>query len=193
MNGSGRGVMTLALVGLVAACGGSQPPAPAATPVAAAPAPATPPVQPQAQTGTGATATSQVDAVRAEVEGDAPAGRSGTVAAGLDAAALAVLQDRVHFDFDRADLREGDREKLRQKYDILRRNPNLRIEIEGHCDERGLRRATAAKQYLVALGIQSDRIAVRSYGNERPVDTRQNEEAWAMNRRAEFVVTQGAR
>jgi peptidoglycan-associated lipoprotein len=72
------------------------------------------------------------------------------------------------------------------------------ILIEGHCDERGTeeynlalgdKRALAARDYMVEFGIAKDRISVISYGEEKPVDPRHNEEAWAKNRRARFVVT----
>jgi len=76
-------------------------------------------------------------------------------------------------------------------------NPNFDILIEGHCDERGTeeynlalgeKRALAARDYIVGFGIAKDRISVISYGEERPADPRHNEEAWAKNRRAHFVV-----
>ncbi len=202
---SRHGITAMAMMAaLLTACGGNPPPESAATPAgattaggsapatAADPAPATAEPRP----------ISQLDAVRAEVAGDPGTNGRSVVESGLDAPELAALQDRIHFDFDRADLRESDRQKLRQKYEVLRRHPSLRIEIEGHCDERGpdeynlalgLRRAAAARQYLLALGVGADRITVRSFGNERPLDTRQTEEAWALNRRAEFLITQAAR
>ncbi len=106
--------------------------------------------------------------------------------------------DAVHFEFDKADLRPDARATLDANADWLRRNPNARIQIEGHCDERGSvqynlalgeRRAESAKRYLESAGIASNRLSTISYGEERPVDPAHNEEAWARNRRAEFVVT----
>jgi peptidoglycan-associated lipoprotein len=111
-----------------------------------------------------------------------------------------LLATRVHFDFDRSDIRPGDAAILDRKIAILRANPNLRIRISGHCDERGSdeynlalgnRRANSAKQYLVNAGIEAARIETISYGEERPIAMGSNEEAWAQNRRAEFDIIAG--
>jgi peptidoglycan-associated lipoprotein len=105
----------------------------------------------------------------------------------------------VHFDFDKAVLKPGGEEKLQQLADVLQRHPELAIQIQGNCDERGTeeynlhlgqRRAFAAKQYLVNLGIDPNRVDTISYGFERPVDPGHNEKAWAANRRDDFVRTQ---
>lgn len=106
----------------------------------------------------------------------------------------------INFDFDKATLREDARRALDYNAEILRANPGWRIQIEGHCDERGTneynlalgeRRAKAAKDYLVRLGIDAARISMISYGEERPVALGHDEESWARNRRAEFVRTGG--
>ncbi|HEX7124269.1 MAG TPA: peptidoglycan-associated lipoprotein Pal [Thermodesulfobacteriota bacterium] len=106
--------------------------------------------------------------------------------------------ETVYFDFDKADLRPDARATLEANAEWLRRNPNARVQIEGHCDERGSvqynlalgeRRAESARRYLESLGISSSRLSTISYGEERPVDPGHGEEAWARNRRAEFVVT----
>ncbi|MBI2402237.1 MAG: OmpA family protein, partial [Gemmatimonadetes bacterium] len=111
-----------------------------------------------------------------------------------------MLAAMINFDFDRSDIRPGDAQILDQKLGILNANPNLQIEIVGHCDERGSdeynlalgnRRALAAKQYLVSRGIEAGRIATRSMGEEQPLDPASNESAWAQNRRDEFGVTAG--
>jgi peptidoglycan-associated lipoprotein len=103
----------------------------------------------------------------------------------------------VHFDFDKYDIRREDEEILRENVAWLKKNPKMKIQIEGHCDERGTaeynlalgeRRANNTKMYLVSLGISSDRISAISYGEERPLDPGHNEEAWAKNRRAHIVV-----
>ncbi|MDW7711759.1 MAG: peptidoglycan-associated lipoprotein Pal [Deferrisomatales bacterium] len=103
---------------------------------------------------------------------------------------------RIHFDFDRYTITPAAREILQGNADFLKANPGAKLEIEGHCDERGTveynlalgeNRAKAAMQYLVDLGVSADRLRVVSYGKERPLDPRHNEEAWALNRRAEFV------
>jgi peptidoglycan-associated lipoprotein len=76
-------------------------------------------------------------------------------------------------------------------------NPNAKIRIEGHCDERGTneynmalgeRRANSAKKYLIKLGVKESQLSTISYGEEKPLDPGHNEEAWAMNRRAHFAI-----
>jgi len=112
-------------------------------------------------------------------------------------AEAAFTNEDIHFDFDKYDLTPTAREILARKAYFLKQYPTVKILIEGHCDERGTaeynlalgeRRANAAKQYLVQLGISEDRISTISYGKERPLDPRHNEEAWAKNRRAHFVI-----
>jgi len=98
--------------------------------------------------------------------------------------------------------REGDRAVLTQNADALKRFDFLRITVEGHCDERGTveynlalgeRRARAASDYLVSLGVGADRLRTVSYGKEVPVCQQSNEECWSRNRRDHFAVTGKAR
>ena len=105
--------------------------------------------------------------------------------------------DRVFFAFDRSDISAEARQTLTRQADWLRRYPNVTVTIEGHCDERGTReynlalgerRAQAAKNVLVALGISASRITTISYGKERPAAVGSTEEAYAQNRRAVTVV-----
>lgn len=107
--------------------------------------------------------------------------------------------ERIHFDFDTYNIKPGDRETLSANADYLQQNPGVRIRIEGHCDERGTteynlalgeRRANSAFQYLMDLGVDPNRMGVVSYGEEAPLDPRRDEQAWAKNRRAEFVEIQ---
>lgn len=121
----------------------------------------------------------------------AGAGDRGDVGSG-DARGLRT----IYFDFDRYSLRDDARRALDANAETLRSNPNMNIVIEGHCDERGTdeynlalgeRRAQAAREYLVRLGIDASRISVISYGEERPVAPGHDEESWALNRRGEFV------
>jgi len=107
-----------------------------------------------------------------------------------------LFQD-INFDFDKYQLRPEARAILAQHAKTLQANPNLEVVIEGHCDEWGTveynlalgeRRAKAAKDYLVAYGIDANRLTTISYGKERPLDPRHNKAAWAKNRRAAFVV-----
>jgi peptidoglycan-associated lipoprotein len=107
-----------------------------------------------------------------------------------------LLKD-IYFDFDNYDIRPQDVGIVKENTTLLMKYPNVKIQIEGHCDERGTveynlalgeRRANSAKKYLLSLGISADRISTISYGKERPFDPGQNEEAWAKNRRAHFVI-----
>ena len=110
-----------------------------------------------------------------------------------------VPSDRVFFALDSYTLDDKDRQVLDSQAVWLQRNPNVRVTIEGHCDERGTReynlalgdrRANAAKNYLAAKGIDPARMAVISYGKERPEALGSDEESWAKNRRAVTVVPQ---
>lgn len=117
-------------------------------------------------------------------------------------AVIGELTERIHFDFDKSELRPQDRAILDRKIPLLREHREFRLRIEGHCDERGPveynlalgeRRAEAARQYLIGHGISANRLEMVSYGEERPLVRESNEEAWAMNRRAEFVIIAGPR
>jgi peptidoglycan-associated lipoprotein len=107
-----------------------------------------------------------------------------------------LLKD-IHFDFDKYDIRPGDTEILKENAALLIKHPNVKIQIEGHCDERGTieynlalgeRRANSTKRYLISIGISTDRISTISYGEEKPLDPGHNEEAWTKNRRAHTVI-----
>jgi peptidoglycan-associated lipoprotein len=107
---------------------------------------------------------------------------------------IAQLQ-RIFFEYDQFTLSAEARDILTGNAAYLRANPSQRIVIEGHTDERGSdeynlalgeRRARAALNYLVSLGIAADRLSILSYGEERPVVAGSNESAWSQNRRAEF-------
>ncbi len=103
----------------------------------------------------------------------------------------------IYFDFDKHDLRPEDREILNHNAKVLKKDPDVKIRIEGNCDERGSveynlalgeRRARAAMEYLTNLGIAPGRISIISYGKEKPKYPGHNEEAWAKNRRDDFVI-----
>jgi peptidoglycan-associated lipoprotein len=105
----------------------------------------------------------------------------------------------IYFDYDKSSIRPDAREILKANAEIFNKNGNATIVVEGHCDERGTaeynmalgeRRAQETKQYLVNLGINASRIETISYGEERPLDNRSIEEAWAQNRRAQFLLKQ---
>ena len=110
---------------------------------------------------------------------------------------MMFLGEYAHFAFDRSDLDETAQEILLRKAEFLRANPDTYITIEGHCDERGTneynlalgdRRAESAKSFIVDLGIEAYRISTVSYGEERPLCYVSDEECWAKNRRAAFVI-----
>jgi len=107
-----------------------------------------------------------------------------------------MLRD-IHFDFDKFSILPAESEILKENSALLKKYPGMKFQIEGHCDERGTgeynlalgeRRASSAKKYLISLGIEPSRITTISYGEERPFDQTHNEEAWAKNRRAHFVI-----
>ena len=101
------------------------------------------------------------------------------------------------YDYDKADVRPDARDALSQTAQFLRSYPQVKVLIEGHCDERGSteynlalgdRRATAAKAFLMSLGISADRMETVSYGKERPFCTASDEACYQQNRRAHFVM-----
>ena len=115
-------------------------------------------------------------------------------------AARTILQEMIHFDYDRSAIRPDAEQRLMRKLAVLRANPNARIRIAGHTDERGSieynmalgqRRAQAARDFLVGFGIDASRIEIVSFGEDRPMVRASNESAWAQNRRDEFTVIAG--
>ncbi|NBX92620.1 MAG: peptidoglycan-associated lipoprotein Pal [Proteobacteria bacterium] len=103
----------------------------------------------------------------------------------------------VYFGYDSFTLTGEGRDALKANADWMKANPSARIQIEGHCDERGTveynmalgdRRANAAKTFMTKLGVEGSRIDTISYGKERPADMGHSESAWAKNRRAVFVL-----
>lgn len=104
----------------------------------------------------------------------------------------------IYFDYDRYDIRPADAEILKGNAALLKKFPTMKIQIEGHCDERGTneynlalgeRRASSTKKYLNSLGIAPDRVSIISFGEEKPLDPGHNEGAWSKNRRANTVIT----
>ncbi|MGI9040764.1 MAG: OmpA family protein [Gemmatimonadales bacterium] len=178
-------LMLLAAITFAAACGGSPPPEePAPEP---APAPAPPPPAPE-----------PVDdsAERERMESE----RMASEAAERARAVTAELGTMINFEYDQATVRPADQGTLDRKAAILSANPNVRVRVSGHADERGSdednlalgnRRAAAAKRYLENKGIEGSRVEVVSYGEERPLNPGSDEAAYAQNRRDEFEVTAG--
>jgi peptidoglycan-associated lipoprotein len=174
------------------------------------PPPVTTPQQPNADSVAEAERARQEAADRAAAEArareEAERQRQQRIADSLAAmgktaeAVRTMLATMIHFDYDKANIRPEDASILDQKVAILQANPNLRIRVSGHCDERGSdeynlalgnRRATAAKQYLVSHGIEAQRIETVSYGEERPLAQGHDEAAWAQNRRDEYEIIAG--
>jgi peptidoglycan-associated lipoprotein len=104
----------------------------------------------------------------------------------------------AYYDLDKSDLRDDARAALTKDAEFMRSYPQVHVSIEGHCDERGSteynlglgqRRAEAAKNYLISLGITADRMETTSWGKERPFCTEHDETCWQQNRRAHFVLS----
>ncbi|MBA3498390.1 MAG: peptidoglycan-associated lipoprotein Pal [Gemmatimonadales bacterium] len=178
-------LLVLATAGLAAACGGNPPPeepAPEPTPAPVETTPAPAPVDDTAE-------RERMERERMEREKTE-----------RDGAVKADLATMINFEYDQASVRSVDQATLDRKATILGANPNVRVQISGHADERGSdeynlalgnRRAAAAKRYLENKGIDASRMEVVSYGEERPMSQGSDEGAYAQNRRDEFQVTAG--
>ncbi len=186
-----RVVVSVAVVAtvLAGACHKAKPPA-APTPMAV---------------DTAAARRAREDSLRAAQEADArrraaeEQARSQAAARALEAARSALTAP-IHFEYDQSLIRDDDKSVLDQKVAFLRANPDLTLRIEGNSDERGseeynlalgMRRADAAKQYIVGFGIAANRLATMSNGEDKPVDPGHDESAWSKNRRDDFVITAG--
>ncbi|MDP6342547.1 MAG: peptidoglycan-associated lipoprotein Pal [Alphaproteobacteria bacterium] len=105
--------------------------------------------------------------------------------------------DRVFFDFDKSDLKQKARQTVERWSEWMKQHPAVTVTVQGHCDERGTReynlglgerRADSVRKYLIALGVNADRVGTISYGKERPVCVSSNEGCWSQNRRGVMVV-----
>ena len=144
------------------------------------------------------------DTQASSASGSTTAGTStvtSTVVPGSQQDLVQNVGDRVFFGFDKYDLSPEAQATLERQAAWLRQYPAVTITVEGHCDERGTReynlalgerRANSVKNYLVALGVDQNRLTTISYGKERPAVSGSTEEAWAQNRRAVTVVSGGA-
>jgi len=121
--------------------------------------------------------------------------KKGPVSSNSGVDLINVPLDMIHFDFDKYIIRPDAQKLLQSHAQWIKDNPNVNIIIEGNTDEWGTeeynmalgeRRASAAKSFLINLGISADRLATISYGESRPIDPAHNDTAWAMNRRDEF-------
>ena len=143
------------------------------------------------------------EAAKRKAEAEAEAARKAAAAAEADKAekaaafknaTVAALKD-INFDFDKSEIREADKGKLQAIADYLKAFPQATVQIEGNCDERGTveynlglgeRRAHAAQDYLVTLGVSADRLSTISFGKEKPKVEGHDNQSWLANRRDEF-------
>ncbi len=178
-------VVSVVLGGLaLAACGGEPPPEP--------PAP-----EPMATGPDLDSLRAYEDSVRRAQE---EAARLAAERERAIANARAILEQRVHFDYDQSAIRPDAEAVLRQKVSILRASPQVRIRMEGHADERGSveynqalgnRRAQSVLDFFTQQGLSVAAFQTTSFGEERPIAMGSNETAWAQNRRVEFVIVSG--
>lgn len=121
---------------------------------------------------------------------------SGDMAA-LERAKQMITDAKVYFEFDKFDLKAESKDVLKQKAEILKKFPSIRVLVEGHCDERGTqeynlalgeRRARAAYEFLVMSGVNAGQLEMISYGKERPAVEGKGDAAWSKNRRDEFKI-----
>lgn len=200
-----RFALALGAVATAAACASTPKPAtvPAAAPVAAAPV--SPPPPPPAIVEAPLPPPPIED--RREVYAAPGAGSNwggpgamAEAAPSEEARSLAALGDRVFFETDQFSLTAEAQQVLARQAAWLTANPGIRVLLAGNCDERGTReynlalgarRASAARDYLISLGVAASRIETVSYGKERPIDDRPNPEGWAVNRNAHTSPVRG--
>jgi peptidoglycan-associated lipoprotein len=173
-------LVLLSTIAIAVGCGGKKPPEEPAPQPAPTPAPTPPAPAPDNSAELERQRAAEAEARRKAVAAD-----------------LAAM---INFDYDQATIRSPDEATLDRKAAILQANPNLKMRISGHADERGSdeynlalgnRRAAAAKRYLENKGVDAARLEVVSYGEERPLNPGHDETAYAQNRRDEFEVTAG--
>jgi peptidoglycan-associated lipoprotein len=184
-------LVTLAVLVALAACGGKKrPPVLATTPGEKAPAERaeTPPAQP-VEEGPDVSAVGREGAAGADIPGGGAASAVTETSSPLD---------DIHFELDSSALSDQARAALEKHALWLQGRRDVKVTIEGHCDERGTveynlalgeQRARAARDYLVSLGVAADRVRAVSLGKERPLDPGHDEAAWAKNRRDHFAVS----
>lgn len=122
---------------------------------------------------------------------------NGAASAAIERAAQAITDGVVYFDFDKSDIKAESRDMLRQKAELMKAYPSIRVRIEGNCDARGTqeynlalgeRRARASYEYLVMLGVNPDQMEMISFGKERPAVEGTGPSVWSKNRRDDFRV-----
>lgn len=188
----GHRVLALSVIALAAVSACRKKPETTATPVTPTPAPT---CDQRCRDSISLAEKRRADSISAAAAAAEAAARERALAS-----TRATLAAAVYFDYDSDELSGDARAALDAKLPILRANPGLRLRIAGHTDERGSdeynlalgqRRAASVKRYLTDQGIDGGRMDIISYGEERPTVTESSEEAWRMNRRAEFEITAG--
>ena len=153
--------------------------------------------QSQAEADAKAKADAEAEKIKAQEMAEQMAKEQAEKEAKIAAAKARFLNQNIHFEYDSSALTSMAKMILKEKAAWLEANSGVSITIEGHCDDRGTteynlalgeRRATAVKKYLSDLGVSGSRMTTVSYGEERPLDPAQTEEAWRKNRRAQFVL-----
>ena len=153
--------------------------------------------EPEPMTQSEVSKASEKSAMEAEQARQLQENRLRAEAAAREAAEKAFVNEIIHFSFDSALLSDQAQQILNHKADYLRTNSSVTVTVEGHCDERGTdaynialgeRRAESVKNFLVDMGISTNRLNTVSYGEERPIAMGQDEASWAKNRRAQFVI-----
>jgi len=151
------------------------------------------------ETGRAETPRSEAVLDRPVLEALKPESAPAAPLAPLAGAELAALLEKIHFDFDSYTLSAPARDTLVKNAQLLQQAADKKLRIAGHCDERGSddynlalseRRARAARQYLIALGVAEERLSVLAYGKEKPAAPGHDEAAWAENRRDEFEIVE---
>ena len=142
-------------------------------------------------TGEGETEMVEVEPIITEVDVAPPVSR------GPSSSQINSRLRDIHFEYDKALIRDTDKPVLLANAELLKNNPNVQVVVEGHCDERGTtaynlalgaQRAAATRRYLVALGVSGSQISTVSYGEERPVCHSADESCWSRNRRGHTTV-----
>lgn len=138
------------------------------------------------------------EVVQEQAVKEAPVAIREETALSTAAAQLQAALEKIYFDFDSFVLSAQSRDSLSRDAKLLLKYGSVKVQIEGHCDERGSdeynlalgeKRAKSAMSYLVTLGVPSSQLSIISYGKEKPADPGHDEAAWAKNRRDEFVVS----
>ena len=173
------GTLSLAVLASLAACATRPTPPPAPMAAEAPPPPPAPPPP-----------------------GYPPSGVESQPLPGSERDFVINVGDRVYFDFDRSDIRPDATPILNAQAQWLARYPDVRVRIEGNCDERGTRqynlalgarRAAAVRDYLIGRGVLSSRITTISYGKEQPIDPGHDEVAWQKDRNTHTAIVSGSR